>query len=198
MLFEPGSLGTFSLGAQISGALSGAFGGFFAAKAQKSALSASAALADTNARIAELGAQGSLAQGQSEVGRLTLKAGNLKSSQRASMAANGIDLGVGNAAEVLASTDTMKEIDSNQITANAVRSAWGLRTQAVNLQNDALIKRATASSVSPMTALSSSLIGSAGKVAGSWYMMNKSGMFDSPSTDWSKYDADVLGNGLRF
>ena len=174
---------TMMLGSQIAGAASSAIGGFFGAKSQKSALNFQADLADTNARIAEISAQSTLAQGQKEVGRLTLRAGALKSSQRANLAANGVDLGVGNAAELQASTDLMKEIDTNQITANAVRSAWGIRTNAVSLQNEALIKRATADSVSPGMAFGSSLISGASKVAGSWYEMNKAGLFDSPSND---------------
>lgn len=90
--------------------------------------------AKVNAQIAEMGAQSVLAQGQQQVASLTLRAGQMKSTQRAAMAANGIDLGVGNAAEVQASTDIMKEIDKNQIEENALRTAWGYRTQAVAAQ----------------------------------------------------------------
>lgn len=85
--------------------------------------------AEINARIAELGAQSALAQGEQQSNTLSLKAGQLKSTQRAAMAANGIDLGVGNAAEIQASTDLMKEIDMNQIKSNAISNAWGYRTQ---------------------------------------------------------------------
>lgn len=87
--------------------------------------------ARANAQIAELGAQSALLQGEKEVGTLTLKAGQLKATQRAAMAANGIDLGEGNAVDVLASTEIMKDIDKEQITANAIRTAWGYRTQGV-------------------------------------------------------------------
>jgi len=90
--------------------------------------------AEANAKIAEMGAESALHQGQQQSAALTLKAGQMKSSQRAAMAANGIDLGVGNAAEIQASTDIMKEIDKNQIEANAIRTAWGYRTQGVAAQ----------------------------------------------------------------
>jgi hypothetical protein len=39
---------------------------------------------------------------------------------------------------VLTSTDVMGQIDKNTIAANAVRSAWGYRTQATSFQNEAL------------------------------------------------------------
>lgn len=164
-----------SLVGQIGGAASSAIGSYYSAKTQKINLQTQAYVADTNARIAELGAQSALNQGQQQVGALTLKAGQLKSSQRAAMAANGIDLGVGNAAEIQASTDVMKEIDANTLTANAVRSAWGYRTQAVNFENEALTKRATAGAISPFGSAAGSLLGSAASVAGSWYSLNKSG-----------------------
>jgi hypothetical protein len=90
--------------------------------------------ADYNAKISELGAQSALLQGEKDIAKLTLSAGQMKATQRAAMAANGIDLGEGNAVDVQASTDIMKEIDMNQIEANAIRSAWGYRTQGVAQQ----------------------------------------------------------------
>lgn len=148
---------------------------------------------DTNQRIAELGAQSALNQGQQQVAGFTLKAGQIKSSQRASMAANGIDLGVGNAAEIQASTDIMTEIDRNTIEANAVRSAWGYRMegttaknagdqQALNYRTDAAMRKVAADNTyrpmrgvdtNPGMAGALSLVGSAGQVAQSWYAMNK-------------------------
>lgn len=90
-----------------------------------------------NAQIAEMGAQAELQKGEHQVASLTLQAGQLKGRQRAAMAANGIDLGEGNAAEIQASTEIMKEIDKNQIEQNAIRSAWGYRTQGAAQQIDA-------------------------------------------------------------
>jgi len=207
MGFTSSQLATASLIGQIGGGVTSAVGSYFSAATQKATLKGQAAIADANARIAdanasavrttadvnariaELGAQSALLQGQQQVGALTLKAGQLKSRQRASLAANGIDLGVGNAAEIQASTDIMSEIDRNTIEANAVRSAWGYRTQAVNFQNEALMaqsngwayrtdaenKRATAGGINPLGSATGSLLGSAASVAGSWYSLNKSG-----------------------
>ena len=173
MGFTSSQIATASLAGQTFGAVSSAVGSYYSASAQQSTLKSQATLADTNARIAELGAQSTLMQGQRQIGALTLKAGQLKSSQRAAMAANGIDLGVGSAAEVQASTDIMKEIDSNTLEANAVRSAWGYRSQAVNFQNEALTKRATAGAINPIGSMASSLIGAAGSVASSWYTRSR-------------------------
>lgn len=164
-----------------SGAVSGAVGSYWSAKNNQITLEGQAALADTNARIAELGAQQELFRGQQEVARLTMAAGQLKGRQRVALAANGVDLGVGSAAELQASSDLMKEIDKNTAHANAVRSAWGYRTQGINYQAEATAKRGAAGGISPGLTAFGSLLGSAGQVAGSWYSMNKAGAFNSPS-----------------
>lgn len=178
MSFNTGQMAQLSLIGQIGGAASSAVGSYYGAKSQASTLNFQAGMADTNARMSETAAQGALMRGQRESGALTLKAGQLKGRQRAAMAANGIDLGEGNAAEIQASTDVMKEIDANTIESNAVMEAWGYRTQGVNASNEALMARATAGSISPFGSAAGSLLGSAGSVASSWYSMNKAGALD--------------------
>lgn len=153
---------------QTGGMVTSTIGSYNSAAIQKINLNTQAAIADSNARIAEVGAQSALLRGQKQASALTLKAGQLKARQRASMAANGIDLGVGNAAEIQASTDIMAEIDKNTIETNAVYEAWGYRSNATNYQNDALMKRAGAGAISPFGSAASSLLGSAGSVASAW------------------------------
>lgn len=183
------ALGQAALISQIGGAATSSIGGYFGAATQQANLRGSAAMADANARIAavnartaELGAQSALQQGQQQVGSLTLKAGQLKSSQRTALAANGVDLGVGNAAEVQASADLLKETDVNTLTANAVRSAWGYRTQALNAQSQAAnyalqaeSARAQGSAISPIGNFGASLLGGAGSVASNWYQLDRVG-----------------------
>ena len=140
-------LGLGGLFLQIGGAASSAIGSYYSAATQKINLKTQANLADINARIAELGAQSALLQGQQQVGALTLNAGRLKSRQRAALAANGVDLGVGSAAEIQASTDIMKTIDANTLEANAVRTAWGMRTQATNSLRRSSVSCSPATSV---------------------------------------------------
>jgi hypothetical protein len=169
------SYATTSMSLQVAGVASSAVGSYYSARLAKMQAQREAEIADSNARIAELGAQSALLQGQHEVARTTLRHGQLKGAQRAAMAANGIDLGEGSAAEIQAGSDLMKEIDVNTIEANAIRNAWGYRTQGVNAQNEAIIKRGTASAISPGMAATSSLLSNAGSVAGNWYTMKKVG-----------------------
>lgn len=177
MGFSSSQVAQASVATSIGGAVASAVGSFYNASTQKRALQSEARIAEINANIAELGAESALMQGQSEVGRLTLQAGQLKGRQRAAMAANGIDLGTGNAAEIQASTELMKEIDKDTIQANAARSAWGYRTQAMNFRNQAAFSRATAKSISPGAGAITSLIGGATAVASSWYGFQKEGAF---------------------
>lgn len=173
MAWDSTQIGTAGLGLSIAGMVSGAIGSFYSASAQKSLLNAQAELAEINARVAESQAQAELLSGQRKEQASRLGTAHLKSSQRAALAANGVDLGVGSAAELQTSTDLMGEIDANTIEANAVRSAWGYRTQSVNATNDAVMRRGSADAVSPGMAAMSSLLGSAGTVATNWYRLQK-------------------------
>lgn len=162
--------GIMQLGSMVQGGV-GAFG---VAKSNKQTLNYQAALDDINADNAELAAQQELAKGQYDTFAVTRRAGQIKSAQRASMAANGIDLGVGSAAEVLTSTDIQKQEDMNVIEQNALRAAWGQRVNATNLRNEANMKRTGSASINPLLSAHDTMLGSAGGVAQSWYAMNKS------------------------
>ena len=176
------SFATAAIAMQGAGAVSSVIGAYSSAKSQKSLLNGQADIADINARIAEIGAQSVLSQGRAQTNAIGLQAGQLRGRQRVALAANGVDMGEGSAAEVQTGTDMMKEIDRNTAEANAIRSAWGYRMQATNLQNDALMKRATADSISPGMQAFSTLLSEGGKVAGSWYSMNKIGALATKPT----------------
>jgi len=183
------SISTALMGA---GAASQTIGAYYSAKNQKSTLGFQAATDDQNARLAELSAQTELLRGQREQQNSQLTTAQLKSRQRVSMAANGVDLGEGTAANVLTTTDVMGEIDANTLVANAVRSAWGYRTQASTLRSDARVKRATAGAISPGAAAFSTLLGQAGKVATNWYDLSK-----NSSTTTAPTTSDKRAGGLN-
>lgn len=164
---------------QVGAGLTSAVGSFYGTRTQQRSLRSQANIDDINANIADLGAESALLQGNSEVARLTSQVGQLKGRQRVAMAANGIDLAEGNAAEVAASTELMKDVDVDAIRANAARSAWGYRTQASNLRTEAQSKRNTARGISAGGAVASSLLSSASSVASSWYGLQKEGAFGS-------------------
>lgn len=161
---------------QVGGAAIQVIGAISSAMSTRLALKGAAQIAEINAGVAERAAQQEMSRGQDLIAAATERAGQVKSAQRASMAANGIDLGEGSAAEVLTTTDMVKEHDMQTIQANAVRAAWGHRVDATSLTNQARTAQAGADSTSPLMAGTSSLLSSAGQIAGSWYLMNKNGV----------------------
>lgn len=168
--------GFSSYAGPIMGAIGGigaGLGAYFSAESAKNNLKFQSDMAALNARMAENTAQSIMQAGEKAIGQQTLRAGKVKSAQRASQAARGIVAGEGNAAEEVATTDLMKETDSLTINANAVRQAWAARTQAVNAQNESLLKGTTADSINPFAAAGTSLINSATSVASSWYQSKR-------------------------
>jgi hypothetical protein len=172
----PQTLAAASLGAQGTGAVLSVIGAYQGAQSNKLAMQGTADFADINARMLESTAQSTLLTGQREEQKSRIATANLKGKQRAALAANGVDLGVGSAESILTTTDFMGEVDANTIAANAVMSAWGYRSQAVNETNKARSASAAASAINPEGAAFTSLIGGAGQVASSWYQFKRDGV----------------------
>jgi parvulin-like peptidyl-prolyl isomerase len=171
----------------IGGAVTGAIGSYYAAQSQKAQLESQASsmrfqsdISELNAAQAEFTAQQIMRAGQQRQGQIGLRAGKIKSSQRASMAARGIDLGVGSAVETIATTDLMKEIDMLTVNADTVRSAESARQQRQNYLTASAMQdvsasnlAGSASTISPFMAAGTSILGSAGSVANAWYQDRK-------------------------
>lgn len=170
----PDAMATIGAAAGIYGGITSAYGAFASARSTKNTLEFQARMSEINARTAESQAQSILMQAERQIGQVTLRAGKVASSQKASQAARGIAMGEGNAAEEIATTHLMKEIDALTINANAVRAAGAARTQSVNYENQALLTSTSADTISPMMSAVPSLLNSASTVAGSWYSGSRS------------------------
>jgi hypothetical protein len=155
------------------GAADSAIGAYYGAKSQQTSLRGQADIADINAKMSESAAQATLLGGQREVQRSQIATAQLKGRQRASLAANGVDLGEGSALQTLTTTDVLGEVDANTLEANSVRAAWGHRVQGTNFSNQALMSRTAASSINPASAAFSSLLGNTGSVASNWSQYSK-------------------------
>lgn len=120
-----------------------------------------------NAIMAEYAAQDALRRGEQEAQAVQRKAAQLKGSQRALMAAKGLDLSSGTPADILDSTDFFAENDVNTARFNARKDAWSSRAQGANAraQGDAAAKQAN------MTAFGT-LLGTGGSVADKWLTYN--------------------------
>jgi len=140
-------------------------GAYNAADAQRSSLDYQAAVAANNATIAQDKASIATDNGQIAVGNQELKAAQLASTQKANMAANGVDITQGSAANVSQSTQMMAQRDTDQIQTNALREAWGYTTQAADDTSNAKALSSMSSSISPINAGLTSMLGTATQVS---------------------------------
>lgn len=103
-----------------------------------------AAVAEGNAKIAEAQAQDVIRAGQREEQAILFRGAQVKSSQRAALAANGVALDSDGSLRILTSTDVMTDIDAATSHANALRTAFGYRAEAAQYQSDADMARVNA------------------------------------------------------
>ena len=182
------AMGQVGVGMAIMGAIQSGIGTFYAAKSAKNQLKSQAMTFDyqkqmsaLNARAMEDTAQQIMRAGEQDIGRLTLRAGQVKGSARAAQAARGGQIGTGSNAEELASLELMKQTDALTINSNTVRAAWAARTQAQNYEAQAAMAgvsafgaRSAASQISPFSQASTNLMSSGGNVASAWYNLEMS------------------------
>lgn len=158
-----------------------------ASSANKDALNLKAQTARNNAQLSAWQSQDATRRGQINANAIRMRGAQLKGTQRATMAANGVDLGVGSALRILSDTDLFTGIDAGTALDNAAREAWALRNQAAGFTNDAGLYQSRADAERPGMAAFTSLLGNARPVASSWYR------------DWGKddYPGDGLSQGER-
>ena len=167
----------------IFGAVNSAIGTSFKVQAQKDLLASQEssflfkkAISNINAERAGIQAEYTLFAGAQKYGQYSMRAGQAKASLRASLAAKGVQLGVGSAKEVEVSFETMKQIDLLTMDANTLRAAEAVRAQRQNYQAQARMEgvsadnlHLTGAGLNPFAMGSASLLGSAGSVANTWY-----------------------------
>lgn len=163
------ALSIFGAVAGVLGAINSAYGAYASARSTRQGLKYQAAMSALNAEQAEKTAQSVLRAGEQAQSQVAMRAGKVKAAQKVSQAARGVQIGVGSAAEEIATTDLMKEADMLTINANATRQAWAARMQATNYANESLMQGTSAESLSPASAAFSSLLTSASAVAPHWY-----------------------------
>lgn len=85
-----------------------------------------------NASVAEQQAADAIARGQEAETRSRQSTRQLAGHQRAALAANGVDVGVGSSVDIQADTAALGELDALTIRNNARREAWGFQMEAQN------------------------------------------------------------------
>lgn len=89
---------------------------------------------ETNSHLAELQAEDAIKRGDKEAGQIKAKARQMIGTQRAALAAQGIDVNSGSARDIQEDTAAMSELDALTIKNNAFREAWGYKVQALDFR----------------------------------------------------------------
>lgn len=151
---EPATLTAIATYAAIGSTALSTVGAYNQASVQK-------ATAQNNAKVAEMQAQDALKRGEQDAQDVQRKAAAYKSSQRVALAANGLDLGYGTAADMQDQTDFFGQADAATARTNARKDAWAKRSQGANFQAEAAASR-------PWLAAGSTLLAGAAQVADKW------------------------------
>jgi hypothetical protein len=170
---EPTTLAIASLVMTGAGVATQAQAAANASQAQKNAYEYQAAVSRNNQKIAEWQAQNAIAQGQEAEIDQRRKMAALKGSQRAGLAAKGLDISSGSALNILTDTDYLGEMDVLNIRSNAERQAWAQRVQGSNEAANATLLSMRADAENPLMAGAGTLLTGAGSVADRWYTYNR-------------------------
>lgn len=123
-----------------------------------------------NAQMNEYAAQDAQRRGEEEAAAVQRRGAALKSAQRVNMAAKGLDLSYGTAADLQDQTDFFTQSDVATARTNAAREAWSNRAQ-----KDLALYQGHASASNARMQGTASLLQGAGQVAGNWYNMRGKG-----------------------
>lgn len=144
-----------SLGLSAAGTATSALGAY-----QQSKVAGD--VAARNAQLADQQAADALRRGEREAADLQRRVASTKSAQRVSLAAKGLDLTYGTAADLQDQTDFFGASDVATMRTNARKEAWARQSQSSNFQAEALSQR-------PWMAAGGTLLAGGGQVADKWY-----------------------------
>lgn len=164
------AVGTVTTLSAASSALS-AVGAYNQAKATKQSMEYQSQVANRNATLAEYAAQDAEARGQTELQRARRANDQLRGTQRATMAARGLDLSEGSPLALLDDTEYFGALDQTTIKDNTSKEAWRVRSQGQNYAANSAAYSTAAGNINPGMSLASSLITSSASVADKWFKL---------------------------
>lgn len=128
---------------------------------------------DFNAKLSEMQAQDALDRGGKDAENLQKQASRMIGSQRAALAAQGLEVDSGSALEIQNDSKEMAARDVVTIRNNAAREAFGFKVQAMNSTNEGRMAQLAANKQASSSLLvggmnaASSIMSGAAKVYGS-------------------------------
>lgn len=138
-----GAMTALTLGAAVVGTGMNVFGQLKQGKAARDAGESQAQREEYNAGVAEMQAKDAIARGHEQEGHLRSQVRQVIGGQRAALAAQGVDVGMGSALDVQADSARSGELDALTLRNNAKREAWGFQVEAQDRRYAADIARRT-------------------------------------------------------
>lgn len=132
-------------GLMVAGTVIAGASTLYTADANAKASTYNSQVMEMNAVLAERRARDAEERGVKAEQAKRMEVAALMGRQRASMAANGVDIGFGSAFDVLVDTQYLGDLDALTIKRNAAREAYDFRTDAASGRADAGLARANAS-----------------------------------------------------
>lgn len=96
-------------------------------------------IANQNATVSDAQAADAIARGQTAESRFRGETAQTIGSQRAALAAQGLDVGSGSAMDIQQNERTLGELDALTIRNNAAREAYGYKVQGQNLRAQGIL-----------------------------------------------------------
>lgn len=171
------TLATASLVGSAVGGLTSAFGSLFGGAGQQAAYNYKAQVALNNKKIAEQNARYALQAGENEALISGMKTRAQLGTTLARQGASGLDVNSGSAVDVRESEAEIGSFNQMMIRANAARTSYGYKTQAMNFQAEAVSDKMAGENAMTAGEIGglSSLIGGGTAVADKWYKFTEAG-----------------------
>lgn len=134
-----------------------ASGAYAQSQAQRSAGAYEKSTFDTNGRMANIQAEDAIRRGENDATKVKKQTKQLIGSQRAALAAQGLDLSSGDALAIQQDTAAIGAEDAQTVRNNAFREAWGFRVQANDYAGRGVMADLTAKNQSRNTILTGGL-----------------------------------------
>ena len=165
------------------------YGQYQAGQSAKRQAEYEASIMEIQAGYSEQQAEDAIAIGDEQESRHRAAVRQLIGSQRASMAASGIDISSGSALDLQLEAASMGELDATTIRNNARRQAWGFTVEASDLRNRAKMTRAggRAAARAYNNQAVTTALGGAADLAGLFYRSSNTG------TRSNGYSGGVVG-----
>lgn len=157
-------------------AIASALGGYNTSSATKASERYQAEIASNNEQIATMQSSEAIRRGEQLEGAEELKTAGLISTQRATFAANGVDVTSGSTIDVQASTRFLGNVDAATIKDNALQQAWGYQVAAINATNAQQFYQSAANNIDPLESAATGFLTSANTVAAKWYTSSRLGV----------------------